>query len=93
MTATKKKQPSKPASGGTLMSMRSGFKKLTTGDGKKKAKGETSFKQVFYIVAAVALIVTARGRMARPRATAEVTTPPAPSGRPAAPAPSRSTPG
>ena len=45
------------------------------------------------IVAAVALIVTARGRMARPKATAEVTTPPAPSGRPAAPTPSRSTSG
>jgi drug/metabolite transporter (DMT)-like permease len=41
------------------------------------------------IVAAVALIVTARGRMASPRAS-EVTTPPARSERPAAPAPSRS---
>ena len=45
------------------------------------------------IVAAVALIVTARGRMARPTPAAEVTTPPAPSGRPAAPTPSRSTSG
>jgi drug/metabolite transporter (DMT)-like permease len=44
------------------------------------------------IVGAVALIVTARGRMARPRG-AEVTTPPAPSVRPAVPAPSRSTSG
>jgi drug/metabolite transporter (DMT)-like permease len=41
------------------------------------------------IVAAVALIVTARGRMASPR-DSEVTTPPARSGRPAARAPSRS---
>jgi drug/metabolite transporter (DMT)-like permease len=45
------------------------------------------------IVAAVALIVTARGRMARPKAGAEVTTPPAPSERRAAPTPSRSTSG
>jgi drug/metabolite transporter (DMT)-like permease len=45
------------------------------------------------IVAAVALIVTARGRMARPPAASGVTTPPGPSGRPAAPAPSRSTSG
>jgi drug/metabolite transporter (DMT)-like permease len=42
------------------------------------------------IVAAVALIVTARGRMARPQAAADPTTPPAPSGQPVAPAPSRS---
>lgn len=45
------------------------------------------------IVAAVALIVTARGRMARPEATPEITTPLAPSERPAAPTPSRSTSG
>jgi drug/metabolite transporter (DMT)-like permease len=45
------------------------------------------------IVAAVALIVTARGRMARPRAEPTVTTPPGPSGRRGAPAPSRSTSG
>ena len=45
------------------------------------------------IVAAVALIVTARGRMTRPRAETSVTTPPGPSARPAAPAPSRSTSG
>jgi drug/metabolite transporter (DMT)-like permease len=45
------------------------------------------------IVAAVALIVTARGRMARPPAAPDVTTPPAPSARRAAPAPSRSTSG
>lgn len=42
------------------------------------------------IVAAVALIVTARGRMARPQPAADPTTPPAPSGQPVAPAPSRS---
>jgi drug/metabolite transporter (DMT)-like permease len=42
------------------------------------------------IVAAVALIVTARGRMTRPRSAGEVTTPPARSERRAAPAPSRS---
>jgi drug/metabolite transporter (DMT)-like permease len=41
------------------------------------------------IVAAVALIVTARGRMAKPRSL-DVTPPPAASGRPAVPAPSRS---
>jgi drug/metabolite transporter (DMT)-like permease len=45
------------------------------------------------IVAAVALIVTARGRMARPAAAAEVTTQTGPSERRAAPAPSRSTSG
>jgi|SoiMethySBSTD1v2_1073268.scaffolds.fasta_scaffold88185_3 drug/metabolite transporter (DMT)-like permease len=45
------------------------------------------------IVAAVALIVTARGRMTRPKAAGEVTTPPGPSERLAAPAPSRSTSG
>ena len=45
------------------------------------------------IVAAVALIVTARGRMTRPKAAAHVTTPTAPSERRAAPAPSRSTSG
>jgi drug/metabolite transporter (DMT)-like permease len=45
------------------------------------------------IVAAVALIVTARGRMARPPAASSVTTPRAPTARPAAPAPSRSTSG
>jgi drug/metabolite transporter (DMT)-like permease len=44
------------------------------------------------IVAAVALIVTARGRMASPRVP-DVTPPPARSERPAAPAPSRSTSG
>ena len=44
------------------------------------------------IVAAVALIVTARGRMAKPRAAA-VTTPPGPPARPGVPAPSRSTSG
>jgi len=42
------------------------------------------------IVAAVALIVTARGRMARPQHASDATTPPAPSGQPVAPAPSRS---
>jgi drug/metabolite transporter (DMT)-like permease len=42
------------------------------------------------IVVAVALIVTARGRMARPRTANEITTPRAPSERHAAPAPSRS---
>jgi drug/metabolite transporter (DMT)-like permease len=45
------------------------------------------------IVAAVALIVTARGRMTRPRTETSVTTPRGPSARPAAPAPSRSTSG
>ena len=45
------------------------------------------------IVAAVALIVTARGRMVRPPAASEVTTPPGSSGRRGAPAPSRSTSG
>jgi drug/metabolite transporter (DMT)-like permease len=45
------------------------------------------------IVAAVALIVTARGRMVRPPVASEVTTPPGPSGRRGAPAPSRSTSG
>jgi drug/metabolite transporter (DMT)-like permease len=44
------------------------------------------------IVAAVALIVTARGRMTQPRQVS-VTTPPGPSGRRAAPAPSQSTSG
>src|SRR4051794_32306006 len=42
------------------------------------------------IVAAVALTVTARGRMARPQPTAGATTRPAPSGQPVAPTPSRS---
>ena len=46
------------------------------------------------IIGAVALIVTARGRMSAPRrpvpATAPVSPPPAPSARPAGPAPSRS---
>jgi drug/metabolite transporter (DMT)-like permease len=45
------------------------------------------------IVAAVALIVTARGRMARPPAPSSLTTPPAPTARHASPAPSRSTSG
>jgi drug/metabolite transporter (DMT)-like permease len=45
------------------------------------------------IVAAVALIVTARGRMTRPKSAPEVTTPTGPSERRAAPAPSRSTSG
>ncbi|HEY7702480.1 MAG TPA: EamA family transporter [Candidatus Limnocylindrales bacterium] len=45
------------------------------------------------IVGAVALIVTARGRMARPPAAADLTTPSAPSAKPAAPTPSRSTSG
>ncbi|HEX7345697.1 MAG TPA: EamA family transporter [Candidatus Limnocylindrales bacterium] len=42
------------------------------------------------IVLAVALIVTARGRMVRPADASGVTTPPAPTARPASPAPSRS---
>jgi len=42
------------------------------------------------IVAAVALIVTARGRMARPKASPTITTPPGPSGPHVAPEPSRS---
>ena len=42
------------------------------------------------IVAAVALIVTARSRMARPDQARDVTTPPTPSGQPVARAPSRS---
>jgi len=41
------------------------------------------------IVFAVALIVTARGRMSAPRSAAEVTTPPAPSVPPVEPVPSR----
>ena len=45
------------------------------------------------IVVAVALIVTARGRMTSPKAASTVTTPPAPSERRASPAPSRSTSG
>ena len=45
------------------------------------------------IVAAVALIVTARGRMTRPQARTSPTTPPGPSARRGAPAPSRSTSG
>lgn len=45
------------------------------------------------IVAAVALIVTARGRMTRPPAATSVRTPPAPTALPASPAPSRSTSG
>lgn len=45
------------------------------------------------IVAAVALIVTARGRMTRPPAATAVTTPPAQTARSASPAPSRSTSG
>jgi hypothetical protein len=56
MTATKKKQPSK--SGGTLMSMRSGFQKMTTGGSKKRTtRSKWTFQQVMLAVAAVAVII------------------------------------
>lgn len=54
MTATKKKQ-SKPSGGGTLMNMRSGFKKAV-GQGKTPAKKKWTFLQVFYIVAGVTVL-------------------------------------
>ncbi len=57
MTATKKKQ-AKTSSGGTLMSMRSGFKKAVGQGGKKGgAKKKWTFQEVFYLVGGVALLI------------------------------------
>ena len=55
MTASKKKRSSKPS--GTLMGMRSGFRNLTSGGPKKKTTKPTTFQQVFYIVAVIAVAV------------------------------------
>lgn len=59
MAATKKKQQTKPSGGGTLMSMRSGFQKMTGtgGSSKKPAKAKWTFQQVLLAVAGVALLV------------------------------------
>jgi len=58
MTATKKKQQSKPSGGGTLMGMRSGFKKAVGSKGDAKpAKGKWTFQQVFYLVGGVTLLI------------------------------------
>lgn len=59
MAATKKKQQSRPSSGGTLMNMRSGFQKMTGtgGAAKKSAKSKWTFQQVMFAVAGVALLI------------------------------------
>jgi len=59
MAATKKKQQSKPSGGGTLMSMRSGFQKMTGtgGSAKKSTKSKWTFQQVMFAVAGVALLI------------------------------------
>lgn len=54
MTATKKKQQSKPS--GTLMSMRSGFRHAV-GQGKKTPTKKWTFQQVFYLVGGIALLL------------------------------------
>jgi|GEM_PF-1335883 len=60
MTATKKNKQSKPSGGGTLMGMRSGFKKAV-GSGKKGVgnapKRKWTFQQVFYLVGGVAILI------------------------------------
>ncbi len=56
MTATKKKQ-SKPSGGGTLMSMRSGFRKAVGQGNNGATKKKWTFQQVFLMVAGVAVII------------------------------------
>jgi len=60
MTATNKKQQSKPSGSGTLMNMRSGFKKAVGSGKSTKGKGpraKWTFQQVFYLVGGIALLI------------------------------------
>jgi hypothetical protein len=65
MTAAKKKQQK---SGGTLMNMRSGFKKAVGTGGKKKKgpKKKWTFLEVLYLVGGVALLFAVVWLMSKP---------------------------